>query len=189
MSYRYLNMSQLAENTGLDRRTVKDRLEGVEPHAVEGKAIIFDSHKVNRILYGLEKVEEKNGYKLLQVEQIRSEKAKADKLELEVAQTKGELVAIEDVCRTVGKEYTYVRAAILGVPVKLAKPISLESDPAVCREMLKKEVDEILNHLQADINLEISPEESDEKFFPEDETTKSETNEFIPSSETTRSKT
>lgn len=176
MNLRYLNMSQLSEVTGVDRRTVKSRLEGVEPYRKNGQAVEYDAREVIPLVIGVEKADDKNIYKQLQKEQIRTERAKAEKIELEVAKTKGELVSIEDVCRTVGKEYTYVRSSILSLPVKLAKSISLENDPAVCRSMLKQEVDEILKHLQADINLDISPEENDDTYFPEDENLESETN-------------
>jgi phage terminase Nu1 subunit (DNA packaging protein) len=169
MNLRYLSMTQLSEITGVDRRTVKSRLAEVEPYKEEGSAILYDAREAIPKIMQFEDKTKDNTWKDLQKEQLRYEKARADKVQLENDTKRGELVRIEDVTRTVGKEYAYVRAAILTLPSKVAKSVSLEEDPAVCQSILKKEVDEILNHLQADNNLNIEPEEVDEKYFPEDE--------------------
>jgi hypothetical protein len=164
-------MSQLAEVTGIDRRTVKSRLAQIKPFRKEGKAIIYDTHQVLAILLGFDQngSQEIDPRKALLDAELQTEQARAEKLRLEVDKMKGEVVAIDDVCRTVGKEYTYVRAALLALPNKAAKPMAMEDDPTVCQSLLKKEVDEILNHLQADVNLNIEPEEIDEAYFPEDD--------------------
>jgi DNA-binding Lrp family transcriptional regulator len=170
MNLRYMSMSQLAEATGVDRRTVKSRLAELEHVKKDGKAIIYDAHRALPLVLGMAGSSESQTDKLLKEASLRRESAAADKLEIENAKTRGELVAIEDVTRTVAKEYTYVRASILSMPSKLAKPIAMEDDPSVCMSMMKKEVDEILNHLQADVNLQIEPEEVDEKYFTDEET-------------------
>ena len=170
MSLRYMSINQMAEITGVDRRTIKSRLAELDPVKKDGRAFLYDAHKALALALGMGGTSESQTDKLLKEANLRRESAAADKLEIENAKTRGELVAIEDVARTVGKEYTYVRASILSMPAKLAKPIAMEDDPSVCMSMIKKEVDEILNHLQADVSLQIEPEEVDEKYFPpEDE--------------------
>ena len=169
MALPYLSISQLSVLTGKDRATVKKKLMNVKPYSEKANATLYDGREALKYLVEPIVEDEKATSKKLLEEQLRYESARAEKVEIEVARQKGELVAIEDVTRTVGKEYTYVRASILSLPAKLARPIAIEDDPAVCMSLLKKEVDEILNHLQADVSLNIEPEEVDEKYFTEEE--------------------
>lgn len=162
-------MTQLSEVTGLDRRTVKHRLAEVKPFRLEGKAIIYDAQKVLPILLGFDDYRNQDTDKSLAEEQLRYEKARADKVELEVEKLRGEVVPIEDVVRTVNKEYTYVRTTILSLPAKRAKEFALEDDPSKIQALLQDDVNEVLAHLQADTNLDIAPEEEDEAYFPPDE--------------------
>ena len=168
MNLRYLSMSQLAEVTGVDRRTVKSRLAQVEPYKRDGKAIIYDATQALPYVMGFGEQTATSIDREIKQAELRRELASAEKIEMDNARARGELVSQEDVCRIHGKEITYVRAAILSMPSKLAKPTALEEDPNVTHSLIQQEVDEVLNHIQADTNLEIEPEEVDEKYFAEE---------------------
>lgn len=174
MNLRYLSMTQLSEVTGVDRRTVKSRLADLKPIKTEARAIIYDAHMaLPLVLRTGDKMSVSQIEKQMAEEQLRHEKAKADKISLEVQKMQGEVVNIEDVARTVGKEYSYVRAALLSIPSKRAKALAIEDDPAVIQSSLLEDINEVLSHMQADANLEITPEQEDEIYFPEDESTDS----------------
>lgn len=147
---RYMNMSQLATVTRLDRRTVKDKLVDLKPYKIEKTAHYYDSHRALSILLGLGDPN-KNNQELQELE-VRIERAKAEKLETELAKTRGQLVPVEDVCKVVEKEYTYVRSSLVAIPSKRAKELAMETDPAIIQQILDQEIHETLEHLQADKN-------------------------------------
>ncbi len=153
MNLRYLSMSQLSEVTGLDRRTVKDRLAKQKPYKTEGKAILYEARKAIPILLGFGDPDAKDIGRQQREQELRHEKIRAEKLEIEVGRMKKELVPIEDVCKSVEQEYTYTRTSLLSIPVKCAKALSLETDPAVVQATLAEYINEALAHLQADKTL------------------------------------
>jgi hypothetical protein len=155
MDLPYFSMSQLATITGLDRRTVKDRLVNVEPHKVLGKAIIYDARQALPVLLGFNDPNEtKTTQTELKRQELRFERVRAEKLELELEVLKGLHVPVSEVCKSIEKEYTYVRSTLLSVPSKRAMVLALESDPATIRQILEEDINEALNHLQADIHFE-----------------------------------
>jgi phage terminase Nu1 subunit (DNA packaging protein) len=146
-------MTQLAEITGLDRRTVKDRLANIDPHKEEGKAIIYDTRQALPILLGYDDPNQKGKVnKELKEQELRFERARAEKLEIELEVLKGLNVPIQDVCKEVEKEFNYVRSTLLSIPSRRAQALALENDPAVIRQILEEDVQEALEHLQADKN-------------------------------------
>lgn len=163
MSLRYLSISQIAEITGMDRRTVKSKLAGVEPFKTHGKAILYDANEVLALKYTVADDTPENASQALAEATLKLEQARADKARLEADKMAGLLVAIEDVARAVEKEYTYVRATLYAMPSKIAKGLASEEDPAVIQKQLHTAVDEALAHLQADTNLEFTPEEENEE--------------------------
>jgi hypothetical protein len=150
MNLRYLSMSQLAENTGIDRRTVKSRLAAVKPYRIDGKAIIYDAHQVLPILLGFGRSSKEEIETEMKDYERRQEKAKAEKLEIEVAITNGSYVATAEVARAVAAEYANVRARLTSIPSRCAKDLSLEFDPALVKSRLDQEVSEALSELTAD---------------------------------------
>lgn len=150
MNLRYLNTSQLSQVTGRDRRTIKTKLEGVEPSGTEGKSNLYDAHNVIPIILGIETKEEQNTYKQIQKETLRLEKAKADKIELEVAKTRGEQVPITDVASIVEKEYSAVRSQLIAIPTKMCLELSTIDDPAIIQDKLQEAINDCLTELSAD---------------------------------------
>jgi hypothetical protein len=141
-------MTQLSELTGFDRRTIKDRLHGLKTQQGPGRAILYDTTEALPRLYfpqGQNDVEQQ-----MASAELRRQVALADKAEIDVRVQLGDLVAIEEVSEIVGKEYTYVRARIMAIPTRLAKPLSLESDPIVIKDILHEAMAEALEDLSAD---------------------------------------
>lgn len=149
MKLRFLSINQLSELTGKDRRTIKDRLTGLSPHSEDKRGQYFDTHQALERIFEHKKTEGGIQRKLLQ-EELRIESARAEKIELEVKAMKGELVPIEDVIKSVEREYTFVRSQLRALPSKLAKPLSMTNDPNEVYTRLTEAVDECLTELTSD---------------------------------------
>jgi phage terminase Nu1 subunit (DNA packaging protein) len=147
MQLRYLSMSQLAEVTGLDRRTVKARLAKIKPHESKTKLILYDAWLALPSLY---KSEVGNIAEQSALESLRLEKARADKIELEIARVRGGQVPIEDVALVVEKEYSRVRSSLLSIPTKLARDLSQIDDPRKIQIELETVINDCLSELSAD---------------------------------------
>lgn len=148
MSLRYLSITQLHEVTGKDRRTIKSNLSGIEPYRTDGRAIIYDTHIALPILLGFGQ-DEKTVIKQIDRESLRLERAKADKIEIEVAKTRGELVAIEDVAKTVEKEYSAVRQQLISIPTKICQELSTIDDPILIKNLIEDSINEALSELSS----------------------------------------
>ncbi len=156
MSERYKSTSQLSELTGLDRATVKKKLDLIKPHSAKANLKLYDARLALPLLVTpVTHDKESKNQKLLD-EQLRYESGRADKIELEVQLKRGELVHIEDVGKAVDKEYSRVKASLNALPSKLAKPISMVTDPAKCKELLDEATNEVLAHLTLDAEVELS---------------------------------
>lgn len=145
MNNRFLSISQLAEITGFDRRTVTSRLASIKPFKVERNAHIYDCHSALPLIYTAGDVESQ-----MATESLLLEKAKREKAELEVARLRGEQVPIQDVCAVIEKEYSYVRATLHSIPTRRAVAIAFEPNPSVVSSMISENINEALAHLQAD---------------------------------------
>lgn len=148
MSLRYLSISQLSEITGKDRRTISKRLAGMQPHSVNGRAQLYDAVEALEQLFISDKIEGMDK-KLLRVE-LALEEEKLQKLKIENGRALGELVPVDSVCKEVEKEYAFVRSQLRSLPSKLAKPLSMVTDPNEAYALLTDSVDECLRELTAD---------------------------------------
>ncbi len=151
---RYKSVSQIAEMTGFDRRTIKTRIQGLIIQKTHGKAEYYDMHEVLPRLY--QSGQDKDINKKLLDEQLRYEQARADKMILEVDERRGELIPVNDVASAVASEYTSVRARILSIPSRCAMDLSIESNPAKIKDRLNEEINEALSELVADKKYEES---------------------------------
>jgi phage terminase Nu1 subunit (DNA packaging protein) len=159
VSLRYLSISQLAEVFDLDRATVRKRIAEIKPYKVESKRTLYDASEVAKVLFNAPKTDIN---KQLLDEQLRYEQARADKMILEVEKQRGEVVAIVEVARIVGSEYTNVRTRLLSIPSRCAKDLSLETDPALVKARLDQEMNEALSELTADTAFEETNQDGDE---------------------------
>jgi phage terminase Nu1 subunit (DNA packaging protein) len=160
MANQYVSINQLSILTGRDRATITKKLAVLEVRQV-GRAKMYDAQKALPVIYGLADEDPSQIKERILKEELRERTARADKLETEVAKTRGQLVAIEDVTKEVAKQFTRVRAAILSLPSRLAKPISMETDPNVVKDLLDSAVIETLEHLSAEDELVISEDDDD----------------------------
>lgn len=147
-----VSINQLMDITGQSFRTIKKRLETLSPDSEDGRSIFYDSHKAMPLLYANEN--SRSTENQLGKESLLLERAKREKAEIEVQKLKGEVVFIEEVAKVVEKEYTYVRAQLRSIPSKLAKPLSMLTDPHMVHERLQEAVDECLTELAADKHYE-----------------------------------
>jgi len=77
----------------------------------------------------------------------RIDALKAEKLEMEIRNMKGELIEVDDITDTVGKMIQATRARILALPKK-ASPLLIGSKSIVeTEDILKRQIYEILNDL------------------------------------------
>lgn len=72
---------------------------------------------------------------------LRQEKAKAEKLEMELAKARGELLDRKAVIQAGADAGRTLRDTILGLPAKLAPVLAVEDDPSKVQAVLKKELE------------------------------------------------
>jgi phage terminase Nu1 subunit (DNA packaging protein) len=144
-------INAICELTGYDRRTVTNRLQGVEPIGTEGKAQKFLIRQFieaceNRIRASLVKGED--GEALDPVyERARKDKEQADKTALENQVRRGELLEVSDVKRIWTDHIASAKSAVRSIPSKLAPVVAAETDPNVVNEILMDGVNEALEEL------------------------------------------
>ena len=153
MSERIKSISQLAEMFDMDRATIRKKLKALQPFKVEAKRTLYEVPPAARLILGLDAETENIDQRLIE-EQLRYEKARADKMILEVEQRRGEVVPTSEVARIVGNEYSNVRARILSIPSRCAKDLSLETNPSMVKHRLEEEIHEALAELTADEKFE-----------------------------------
>jgi uncharacterized UPF0146 family protein len=137
-------INQLMELTGKSFRTIKAKLSKLKPVREDGRAAHYDSKEALRAIYSLSSE--------LEQETLLLERARRQKAEIEVKELTGQLVPIEDVAKTVEREYAYVRNQIRSLPSRLAKPLSMISEPTEVFERLSDSVNECLTELVSDEN-------------------------------------
>lgn len=147
---RYLSINQLSQLTGKTRATVTKKLAGLKSQPGPKAALLYDAQEALPVLYAAEGNSGGSTEKQLAEESLKLERAKREKLEIEVGRLRGELLPIEEIARTVERQYSYVRAQVRSIPSKLAKPLSLMQDPHEIHERLNEAVDEALIELTAD---------------------------------------
>lgn len=152
MGLRYLSINQLADLTGKDRRTLSKRLAEASLTPIkEGRGHYYDAREVLPLLYGStpEGSSESLAKQQAQAE-LKLTQAKAEKAALEVALAQGEVVSIEEVARTVEREYTFVSSQLKALPTRVAQPVSLMvGRPADIRDYLQRTIDDALKELKA----------------------------------------
>jgi len=112
-----LSISALSVLTGVDRRTIGKRLEGLEPAKIVRKAKHYASSDALKAIY----LGSDTGEALdLNQQSARLKRAQADKTEIEVSILKGDLITGEQAKARWADMVTSMRAKMLGLPSKLA---------------------------------------------------------------------
>lgn len=86
--------------------------------------------------------------------ELREREAIASLKELELGQRQKVLVHVDDVVRVINEKYSVIKSRITALPARVAQLVSAESDPAVCRKILKDEVNQVLTTISEDFTRE-----------------------------------
>lgn len=139
-----LTSFEIAKQTGIPDRTIRYwQAQGIVPKSGEMleilTAIIAHYQKENS------SNKEKKG--ALYEEEVRLTRARADKIELEVAEKEGTLIKVSEVVKVWSDYILACRAKLLSVPTKLAYELAGESDPLAIESILREVIDESLREL------------------------------------------
>lgn len=145
---RYLSINQLSKVTGKDRSTISKRLEQLEPYKEDGRAKIYDAHEAIPAIFAQEAG--KGIHKQTKQVEYEIEKEKLYKIRMDNEVKQGKLLFIDDVVKTVEKEYMFIKAQIRSLPSRVSKILSLETNPIEVNQMLMTHIDEILSELSSD---------------------------------------
>ena len=150
MSLAQLSISQLAEITGQDRKTIAKYLAqaGLEPQMGLKGAKNFAAAEALRILLAISNVGTTEDVAQKQAEaKLRTTIAQADKAELDLAIRRNEYLPTDEIVQQVETQFSVVRARLTSIPNALAQQLALEEDPALVNSILTKAVDEALADL------------------------------------------
>lgn len=161
MSIRYMTIYMMSDLTGIDRRTIKKRIEGLVGQKGAKNGFYYDMHEALPLIY------HPQGTKLdinrsMANESLLHERAKRERMELDVKRIRGEYISIEEVCKSVEKEYSFVRSQLRALPSKLAKPLSIMMNPHDVQKTIEESVNECLEELVSDKQYEALKNEIDE---------------------------
>lgn len=145
---RYLSINQLSKVTGKDRSTISKRLEELEPYKEDGRAKIYDAHEAIAVIFAQEAG--KGLHKKTQQIEYEIEKEKLNKIRMDNEVKQQKLLYIEDVVRTVEKEYMFIKAQFKAMPSRLSKTLSITSNPIEVNKVLMDEINSILTELSSD---------------------------------------
>ncbi|TCS37474.1 hypothetical protein EDC30_104278 [Paucimonas lemoignei] len=83
------------------------------------------------------------------VARTRTEIARAELFEIEIAEKRGTLVLAEGVKKAAFEKARIVRSALEGLPDRLAPVLAAETDPARCHQLMMAEIKRVLRELAA----------------------------------------
>lgn len=141
-SLRKLNVSELAEVSGLSPATVSSRLNaaGIAPAEIVGTRKLFDAPQALRNLLGAREHDPAG-------ERASLDATKREMLELQIGEKRGELVSADELDRAVIELSTATSARIQSIPDALALEVATETDPSKCKAVLKGALDDALEDL------------------------------------------
>jgi hypothetical protein len=97
---------------------------------------------------------------------IRLKTLQADKLEIELMEKAGELIAVEDVTTTLSSMIVRVKTRLLRMPSAIAPTVAGMSDTNAVQKRLEAEVREALDELSEDWQSQQEPEQEQENRMP-----------------------
>jgi phage terminase Nu1 subunit (DNA packaging protein) len=135
-----MSISSINELTGVDRRTIKRRLEDLKP-IKEGRAFLYESREALPLLFL-----SKDEYDLSK-ERARLAFWQANKTELESEVLKGELIPADQVWQQWERMVSNFRAKMLSLPTKTGHLLLNIADFEEIEAILKNHVYEALKEL------------------------------------------
>lgn len=148
----HISYSELSRLTGMSYRTIKTRLEaaGLSPVQIgeQGKAHLWDSEKALPVIYQAAGGACDIDCLDLNAERAREAKERADKLELQNAQRRGELVEAADMRQVIETALMQFRTSMTGLPSKLSAMV----DDLDERRRMFTEADQIVRDALTDLH-------------------------------------
>lgn len=146
-----MTINQMSEITGSSFRTIKKRLAGLESVKTEGRQVFFETQKALRLIYLSNEAKEGSDIELElldpQLQKARLDKARTEKVELEIDVLKGNLIPADQVERAWSDLIIAFRAKILSLHSKISPQLaSLKTIPEI-ELKLKTELREALSEL------------------------------------------
>lgn len=114
------SVNQLAEMTGKDRRTVKKRLEGLEPVGKQGRAVLYEVKEALPLIYQVGQGPDVEGITLDEARRNESV-AKTEKLHLEMESIRKQRIPVEVVNETLEEGLGAMKAVIKRSKLKPAE--------------------------------------------------------------------
>ena len=148
-----MSISQLANITGLDRRTVTQRLEAVDHTGGEkpGQAISYDTTLALPALYPGSRLDEGDAQRLdVKLERAKLDRAKRHLAEVALAEKKRALIPADSVQSHWSAMVSNCRARLLAIPSRLALSLVGVTDPHVINDIARGLVYEALTELSSD---------------------------------------
>jgi hypothetical protein len=137
-----LNVSQLARLTGFDRRTVRQRLAGLEPVERTGRELLYESRAALAQLYLSDSLD-------LSRERARLASEQADRIAMENAEARGEAMRWEDAEAFLLPIMSATAQRILAVPAKAAPEAHVALSLVACEAAIREPVHDALHDLAA----------------------------------------
>lgn len=158
-----LSLNQYQELTGKSYRTIKKRLERLDPLRTDGKSVFYQPKEALPLIYS-ELTEthasadetgsgEGEGFGSgpphvqLTKQRTRVEKLRADKLQLEIDQLKGNLFGAEKIKSDWEEMTGAFRAKMLGLPARVSLQLAQLKTPAEIENLLRRTINEALSEL------------------------------------------
>lgn len=142
-----VSINQLQQLTGKSYRTIKARIDGLEPVGTgRNNANLWESKKALQLIYGVRKKDE---IALdATVEKAKLDQARRIEIERKHKEAMGELVDAEEVNRVWTNHIAFARTKLLAIGPKLAPALLNIDDP----NKVKKEIDKLIYETLDDLS-------------------------------------
>jgi hypothetical protein len=145
MTQNLWTVSSLSVEFGMDRRTVAQRLNGVQPVQVKGRVKKYSMHDAAKAIIG--QVQTNEG--ILSYDEARARKmaAEAELSEIELQKERAEVLPI-DVVNIINNEiFGNFRAKLLALPAKAAPDVFSSTNVKEAKAILRKNINGVLEEL------------------------------------------
>lgn len=138
-------VSSLAVEFGLDRRTVAQRLNNIQPVEIKGRVKKYDMQDAAKAIIG----QVQTGEGILSYDEARARKmaAEAELSEIELQKERAEVLSV-DVVNIINNEiYGNFRAKLLALPARAAPDVFSSSNVKEAKAILRKNINGVLEEL------------------------------------------
>jgi hypothetical protein len=149
---------RLSTEMGIDHRRMRQILTLVNPVETRGNRKYYLLRDV--IPFALNYI---SGPDVINLNEERAKKmaAEAALAEMEVAEKRQSLIAIEEVIDSWGDIVNAVKGKLTSLPAKLAPVVAVENNPAICKGLIEEQINEALNELAEWIKADLLANEED----------------------------